>query len=568
MSETWQLNPEDDRIITLVTDSNNNPTLAVTIGTIKGLLANLGFNSALLVKSNFRSGTGRYMILTNYGNVAADLYLGSSTFLSLLNSDSIGFSFPTNRDFTQYQRYAIVADGSRLYNQTGTGMNYVTTGKTVNNIDYRFLINDYATSDCPPIYITTYSGNIYYDGILPPTYHWVSVPSVSGKNGILSLAQIASGSINDGEPVSDAAATAFSDLPAECNVGEIIDDLLPYEESLVDVLVKYKVKGAVTGAFEYVKLVAKKGSIPKSVEDGDKVVDINPSKKSKLVTDLDEGSKYYFVIFEKDSAGQTAQSNEKSITTGNLPDGTIFEYTGAIQTFTAPKTGIYQLETWGAQGGDATDGTLTARGGYGAYAVGEVFLTQGDTLYINVGGQNGYGGGGRIVKPLLNATSYDNSIASNKWGQKHSFTYWSDYNTPGYMGCNYNGSSNYIGFDTIYPDTSNVHNIMALTEALDFSEYSVLRVTVEVGTQNYQWGYCYFSFVLTDTLYDHNTMGNQAYHDAIGSHSVKDISNTGSSSKTETFEINLENYKTSPQYIYLFTQNMNKLKITNIELIK
>ena len=246
-----------------------------------------------------------------------------------------------------------------------------------------------------------------------------------------------------------------------------------------------------------------------------------------------------------------------------------YTYTGEIQTFTAPKTGIYSLETWGAQGGNASDGTNSARGGYGAYAYGEVLLNQGDTLYIGVGGQNGWNGGGRIVKPLLNATSYDNSIASNKWGQKHSFTYWSDYNTPGYMDCNYNGSSNYIGFDTITnPDGMNDHNIMALTEALDFSDYDSLRITVEVGTQNFQWGYCYFSFVLTDTLYDHDTLGNQTYHDTIGSHSVKDISNLDSSSKTETFEISLENYKTSPQYIYLFTQNMNKLKITNIELIK
>ena len=228
---------------------------------------------------------------------------------------------------------------------------------------------------------------------LTPPYTWVSVPSVSGKNGILSLAQIASGSINDGEPVSDAAATAFSDLPAECNVGEIIDDLLPYEESLVDVLVKYKVKGAVTGAFDYVKLVAKKGSIPKSVEDGDKVVDINPSKKSKLVTDLDEGSKYYFVIFEKDSAGQTAQSSEKSITTGDLPEiGGEFTYSGEVEEFEVPVSGVYRLETWGAQGADATSGSNMARGGYGAYSVGEMFLKKGDILYVNVGGQNGYGG--------------------------------------------------------------------------------------------------------------------------------------------------------------------------------
>ena len=91
-------------------------------------------------------------------------------------------------------------------------------------------------------------------------------------------------------------------------------------------------------------------------------------------------------------------SNIMSCTIGS-DEGYNFDYTGQIQTFTAPKTGIYSLETWGAQGGDATDGTNTARGGYGAYAYGEVLLQQGETIYINVGGQNGYGGGGNYTPP-------------------------------------------------------------------------------------------------------------------------------------------------------------------------
>lgn len=72
-----------------------------------------------------------------------------------------------------------------------------------------------------------------------------------------------------------------------------------------------------------------------------------------------------------------------------------FDYSGEIQTFTAPKDGVYKLEVWGAQGGTADDGeNTTASGGYGSYSVGEVELHQGDTLYIGVGGQGGYNGGG------------------------------------------------------------------------------------------------------------------------------------------------------------------------------
>ena len=74
-----------------------------------------------------------------------------------------------------------------------------------------------------------------------------------------------------------------------------------------------------------------------------------------------------------------------------------FDYKGAEATYTVPETGTYKLEVWGAQGGD------TATGGY---AKGEIKLTQGDVLYINVGGKGqkasfstsskpgGYNGGG------------------------------------------------------------------------------------------------------------------------------------------------------------------------------
>lgn len=168
------------------------------------------------------------------------------------------------------------------------------------------------------------------------------------------------------------------------------------------VTVAYMIPTLTEGSYTVKKLVVKKDSIPTSKTDGDKIIDLTPDPTMLIngveVSGLDENSTYYFVIFIEDEIGSSASSEPQSATTG-ADEGYNFAYTGAIQTFTAPKTGIYQLETWGAQGGDATDGTLTARGGYGAYAVGEVFLTQGDTLYINVGGQNGYGGGGNYTPP-------------------------------------------------------------------------------------------------------------------------------------------------------------------------
>jgi len=51
-----------------------------------------------------------------------------------------------------------------------------------------------------------------------------------------------------------------------------------------------------------------------------------------------------------------------------------FNYTGSVQSFTAPTTGVYTLEAWGAQGGNDPQSPGTIFGGRGGYASGEVYL--------------------------------------------------------------------------------------------------------------------------------------------------------------------------------------------------
>ena len=88
------------------------------------------------------------------------------------------------------------------------------------------------------------------------------------------------------------------------------------------------------------------------------------------------------------------------LSTVNLSE---FEYPGEY-IYTAPKSGYYKLEVWGAQGGSYSE---TIIGGYGAYSTGKVYLTAGSNLYVNVGGEGkiaesryeylipgGYNGGG------------------------------------------------------------------------------------------------------------------------------------------------------------------------------
>ena len=72
-----------------------------------------------------------------------------------------------------------------------------------------------------------------------------------------------------------------------------------------------------------------------------------------------------------------------------------FEYLGQEEKLTVLNTGLYKLETWGAQGDSISDS------GFGGYSTGEVNLNKGDVLYIVVGqmgqkaGVGGYNGGGK-----------------------------------------------------------------------------------------------------------------------------------------------------------------------------
>ena len=64
-----------------------------------------------------------------------------------------------------------------------------------------------------------------------------------------------------------------------------------------------------------------------------------------------------------------------------------YAYTTAktAQTFTAPKTGTYRFEAWGAAGGTHTVNANTANGGKGGYTKGEIILAAGQKVYVYVG---------------------------------------------------------------------------------------------------------------------------------------------------------------------------------------
>ena len=151
-------------------------------------------------------------------------------------------------------------------------------------------------------------------------YHWSSVPAISGKNGILSLTTLKEESINDGSPVDDATASAFNNAPDSCSVGGIVSKDLPIiEGDPTSVALKYNIPELTDSTYTVCKVVAKKDKIPKSKTDGNKIIDISPTSGGIVVSGLDENTKYYFVIFTEDSVGNSADSEPKSIKTGEKP---------------------------------------------------------------------------------------------------------------------------------------------------------------------------------------------------------------------------------------------------------
>lgn len=93
-----------------------------------------------------------------------------------------------------------------------------------------------------------------------------------------------------------------------------------------------------------------------------------------------------------------AGSGYAQITFVGIVDQFNYGYTGEQQIFTAPVSGYYKLQTWGASGGDGyttysehCNTTISSHGGHGGYSEADVYLEAGTQIYIYVGGEGKYG---------------------------------------------------------------------------------------------------------------------------------------------------------------------------------
>ena len=143
-----------------------------------------------------------------------------------------------------------------------------------------------------------------------PTYTWQSVAGVSGKGQTYSLSQIASASINNGESVTGASASAFTSLSDSTKVSALVD-VQELDDSKARVV--YKIPSLASGSYSYAKLTYKQGHIPTNKDDGTSVdLDITSFDVNKTidVSGIVTGSIYWFVIFTDKSESEPVKLGE------------------------------------------------------------------------------------------------------------------------------------------------------------------------------------------------------------------------------------------------------------------
>jgi hypothetical protein len=96
-----------------------------------------------------------------------------------------------------------------------------------------------------------------------------------------------------------------------------------------------------------------------------------------------------------DAQGCTDSSSISYVVNACPPSGSqTFSFTGAVQNFVVPAcANTVQVSVAGAQGANGING-IPGTGGLGGTVTGTMSVTPGETLFVYVGGQNGWNGGG------------------------------------------------------------------------------------------------------------------------------------------------------------------------------
>ena len=203
----------DDSI--MLSNPQNTQTYNVSVATIRAFASS---NNSFIVGRN-TDGIGYWVRYFNINADLTDVYLADYTYMS---NNRSGFNLGT---------VSITENAQGMYGYNGSSMvsmgyNAPSYTETVDNISYRYVSDHYNLSFPCMIYIgRPISGNIYINGELPITYEWSSVPTISGKMGIMELSMIKDANIGDGSRVSGADLNAVERITAGSNLVTLAQNL-------------------------------------------------------------------------------------------------------------------------------------------------------------------------------------------------------------------------------------------------------------------------------------------------------------------------------------------------------
>ena len=312
-------NPSDDTVIAY-RDGASQVALSLTIGEIKTLVNSWGYNTFVLFPtywSYYQEMCYNNIVVFNTYNetVPTEYYVGDSSYIQAqgVNLGALCFQNPLYPNSSLPWASYNYRNGAWYRSNSGTSPTWATS-KLWNNIWY--WVKSTETGVTIPQYwcCTADIETLYINGSPLVTYQWSSVPSISGKNGILSLTQILN--INDGEPVENVTNRGNLDFSKKTKVNTLVNSVYEptYKEDQTKATVEYEIPEA---EYQYTKLVYKKKKIPKSSTDGT-AINIGADDTEVVVSGLEENSTYYFVVFTN-----RTKSNAYKFKTGknDAPEG-------------------------------------------------------------------------------------------------------------------------------------------------------------------------------------------------------------------------------------------------------
>ena len=277
-----------------------------------------GFNTAVIRPSKSGDGNLAYYTIIAFNIPDSDTFrIGNDEYFT-------GSYYPNGIYFENFGDVSVPNVAGYYYangSLVDTGVSYTlytrcTATQSKDNVSYHGLSGE--DNNCLDLGCVIVSnanvGTWYFNNAPLVAYQWSTVPSISGKNGILSLTQILN--INDGEPVENVTNRGNLDFSKKTKVNTLVNSVYEptYKEDATKATVEYEIPEA---EYQYTKLVYKKKKIPKSASDGT-AIDIGADDTEVVVTNLEPSTVYYFVVFTN-----RTKSNAYKFRTGSYiaPEG-------------------------------------------------------------------------------------------------------------------------------------------------------------------------------------------------------------------------------------------------------